>query len=319
MKNTISKMSVLVEGKAFNLCLDKDGFYFESDLYEFLKSNLFKKLNIPFDSRGKIEELLNLNSLMFKSMPKKSNIALDILKQIEEAQNIKNKKGFIYLVTDGEFTKIGGTSYNPSKRLLELQTGNARKLNLIGYYPCNYVNITEKTIHKDYKDSNELNEWFRLNTDDVVKILEDKFSYSYIRNNENLSHLSVVSIMQCQKEMILSELEIQGKKLKRSLNKVDKTYLYLLKDSKYKKFKPEFLEKVIEKRSKKNVFELYVQINEIDKKGIEYAYMSDSFKSISSDLIRFINDNKICFDDDNELWCKDDDELTPLAFNIKDI
>ena len=64
---------------------------------------------------------------------------------------------------------------------------------------------------------------------------------------------------------------------------------------------------------------MYMQINEIDKKGMEYAYMSDFFKSISNDLIRFINDNEIYFDDDNELWCKDDDELTPLAFNIKDI
>lgn len=60
----------------------------------------------------------------------------------------KPKRGFFYLISDCEYTKIG-YSYDVKKRLDELQTGNPKKLSIIyTYYSFNPKNIESKFLEK---------------------------------------------------------------------------------------------------------------------------------------------------------------------------
>jgi len=83
-------------------------------------------------------------------------------------------KGNIYLVSDGKNTKIGATTYNPTKRLNELQVGNAKKLTLIGSYQVERRIATESMLHDTYQDQNIRGEWFSLSDNDIVDILSKR-------------------------------------------------------------------------------------------------------------------------------------------------
>ena len=94
-----------------------------------------------------------------------------------------DKKGSIYLITDGKYTKIGATSYNVKKRLNELQTGNAKELNIIYEYKVKNKLSTEKFLHEKFKEKQVLGEWFNLKYEDIQYIIKNKFSI----NNGNIS------------------------------------------------------------------------------------------------------------------------------------
>lgn len=71
----------------------------------------------------------------------------------------KRSKKHTYLVTDGEFVKIGAfTAGKLETRLLGLQTGNPRKLKVLATSASNI----EKLCHYEFEDLNVLNEWFKL-------------------------------------------------------------------------------------------------------------------------------------------------------------
>ncbi len=64
-----------------------------------------------------------------------------------------------YLVSDGEFVKIGVfTEGKLRRRLIVLQTGNPRKLKVLATSASNI----EKLCHYEFEDLKVLNEWFRL-------------------------------------------------------------------------------------------------------------------------------------------------------------
>lgn len=83
-------------------------------------------------------------------------------------------RGTIYLVTDGENTKIGATTYNTQKRLNELQTGNAKRLMIVGSYEVENKLSSERALHQEYQDKNILGEWFKLDSSDINRILAEK-------------------------------------------------------------------------------------------------------------------------------------------------
>lgn len=93
-------------------------------------------------------------------------------------------KGYIYLVSDGEYTKIGATTYNPRKRLNELQVGNAKKLTLIDSYRAERRISTEKLLHKKYSSKHIRGEWFSLSAIDISEILNNRIQSS---NNDEYS------------------------------------------------------------------------------------------------------------------------------------
>jgi Meiotically up-regulated gene 113 len=71
----------------------------------------------------------------------------------------QGNQGYVYCITDGEYIKIG-YSTKPEARLAELQTGNARKLSLVGSKPGTVED--EAALHQKYIEHNVLQEWFRL-------------------------------------------------------------------------------------------------------------------------------------------------------------
>ena len=99
------------------------------------------------------------------------------LKFLSEENGTKyDSRGLIYLITDKEYTKIGATSYNVEKRLSELQTGNPKKLEVIGSYRVKNKLTTEKFLHKKFKEKNILGEWFKLDQKEITDILIEKFN-----------------------------------------------------------------------------------------------------------------------------------------------
>lgn len=75
-----------------------------------------------------------------------------------------NPKDYVYFISDGEFVKIG-VAENPKKRLLELQVGNARKLNIICQIPTKSkkdAHFLEKHLHYEYAAFAKNGEWFNI-------------------------------------------------------------------------------------------------------------------------------------------------------------
>lgn len=87
--------------------------------------------------------------------------------------------GYVYLllVIDewyNEYYKIGITKNDPIKRIKNLQTGNSNKIDLLYYYQSfNYKKI-EKNLHTRFilKKTDSNNEWFKLESDDVISFIE---------------------------------------------------------------------------------------------------------------------------------------------------
>ena len=119
------------------------------------------KLKINIISRSAEDSLLIID----KALAKQNGITLE-------------GKGFIYLVSDGENTKIGATTYNPIKRLNELQVGNAKKLMLIGSYAVERRIATESLLHDKYSKKNIRGEWFGLSGYDIIEIINNRMQSS---------------------------------------------------------------------------------------------------------------------------------------------
>jgi hypothetical protein len=106
-------------------------------------------------------------------------------------------KGFIYLVSDGHYTKIGATSYNVKKRLNELQTGNAKKLKIIDSYRVDHKITTERYLHEMFSEKRVLGEWFMLNDVDIHAILSNRYDikkkniFSFFTGND-VDYLKII-------------------------------------------------------------------------------------------------------------------------------
>jgi hypothetical protein len=79
-----------------------------------------------------------------------------------EAQQRKDVQGYVYCFRETEgaerYVKVG-YSVNPEKRIAEVQTGNPRILEIVGYFPG--TEEDERALHKQFGPSNKLQEWFR--------------------------------------------------------------------------------------------------------------------------------------------------------------
>ena len=82
--------------------------------------------------------------------------------------------GWVYLVKDKSNVtyKIGVTRTDVEKRIKRLQTGNSTELLLIHKYFCEYPFRTESILHNKFRHRKELNEWFRLEPEEVERFDE---------------------------------------------------------------------------------------------------------------------------------------------------
>ena len=85
---------------------------------------------------------------------------------VRESQSSKST----YLVTDGDFLKIGSYSEGSlDERVRNLQTGNPRKLKVLATSESNI----EKLCHYEFEHLNVLNEWFKLDLELITFFTEN--------------------------------------------------------------------------------------------------------------------------------------------------
>jgi hypothetical protein len=78
--------------------------------------------------------------------------------------------GYIYLICDPSIDafKIGVTRNIKSNRIKKLQTGNPTELHIVKTYKCDYPFRLEKMLHNKFSNKRDLNEWFALDTHDII-------------------------------------------------------------------------------------------------------------------------------------------------------
>lgn len=82
----------------------------------------------------------------------------------------RNKtKGYVYLITDGTFFKIG-QSITPKKRLAAMRTTSPSELVLLHVIATDDMDTLETRLHSKFSKKNIRGEWFRLTDGDVKYI-----------------------------------------------------------------------------------------------------------------------------------------------------
>lgn len=76
-------------------------------------------------------------------------------------KTLKDKKDYIYFITDGIYVKIGKTT-NVGKRLGAIRTCNYRDIDLLFSIKCKDAYTAEHKIHNYYKEYNIKGEWFDI-------------------------------------------------------------------------------------------------------------------------------------------------------------
>ena len=121
---------------------------------------------------------MNIYNKLIKDLDKYIDEDDILFKPIHKPDIINNLSG-IYLITDGEYTKIGISS-NVHSRLADLQTGNARKLNIIFYETMGKPRAVwcESRLHSALKDYRMEGEWFKLSIEDIKEIINIIYDFS---------------------------------------------------------------------------------------------------------------------------------------------
>ena len=128
-----------------------------------------------------IEELSNLIPFLShtvkhfnekKSIQEEINEVLEYINKPKEKKEVevKNKKGYVYLIQgeNGRY-KIGFSS-NVNTRLSQLKLSSCEDHKLIHNYHSNNVRLEEDRLHNMFKDKNTHSEWFDLDDSDIEYI-----------------------------------------------------------------------------------------------------------------------------------------------------
>ena len=83
-------------------------------------------------------------------------------------------ESYCYVISDGEYLKVW-VARHPMKRLRQLQTGNVRKLELIGFFSGGFE--IESEIHKKFLVRR--GEWMKA-TDQLIEFLNEKIQNKLI-------------------------------------------------------------------------------------------------------------------------------------------
>lgn len=81
----------------------------------------------------------------------------------------QDKVGYVYLLHDGEFYKIG-MSGQPDKRLQQLQYQDGRDYTIVALIPTEDNRRLEADLHKKYRSKRVKGEWFNLAPEDIAWI-----------------------------------------------------------------------------------------------------------------------------------------------------
>ena len=96
-------------------------------------------------------------------------------------------KGYVYLLTDGEFFKIGVTKGSIEKRIKKLQTGNPNNIAIVNYHLTEYPFKIESALHARHSHQRINNEWFNLTPYDIKNFKKEceQLDYMFTKIKDN--------------------------------------------------------------------------------------------------------------------------------------
>ncbi|MDT4853751.1 hypothetical protein FQZ97_880280 [compost metagenome] len=113
-------------------------------------------------------------------------------------------KSYTYFIIENEENESHrikiGFSKSPSKRIRALQTGNSRKLALMGWIECTDKSL-EKNLQSKYKENKLNGEWFSIEPCDVLTELKHQSTSSFICVQSNVGEF-----LGCDKDAIPEHL-----------------------------------------------------------------------------------------------------------------
>lgn len=111
----------------------------------------------------------------------------------------------IYFVTDGENVKIGYTNGNLAQRLSQIQTGNPKRLKVLGTMEGGKQK--ERELHQQWSGARRSGEWFSL-TDDMLKWIETHSSRTVPANKSPANRAkATVNIQDVRRAIKMAENE----------------------------------------------------------------------------------------------------------------
>lgn len=90
-------------------------------------------------------------------------------------------ESYVYAISDGVNIKIG-VARHPQKRIKQLQTGNAVKITMLGYFSGGFS--LEKEIHNKHQKVRENGEWLYATTE-LIDYLNTMILDKYIMKDGN--------------------------------------------------------------------------------------------------------------------------------------
>jgi len=84
--------------------------------------------------------------------------------------NDSDNSGMVYIITDGEYHKIGMTIGDANKRIKEIQTMNPRKLDVLYQQHTSWAWDYEHLLHELFEKKRVRGEWFMLEPADIQTI-----------------------------------------------------------------------------------------------------------------------------------------------------
>jgi hypothetical protein len=149
--------------------------FMKQELYQ-LTVKLAKKLNIIVVKRGNTELTNSLSGTWLHR-----DLIEEYLKWLANGKD-KNQPDGLYLIKTGEFIKIG-ISQNIEKRIKSMETDNPHKIELLFYQKIENARKIESFLHKQLKEHNVKNEWFKLNKRAINKIIQNMNSFEKLQEN----------------------------------------------------------------------------------------------------------------------------------------
>ena len=122
-----------------------------------------RKTRVVYNDKGQTTETIVLNKMQ-------ADAVLAIL-SFNKAKAQK-KSNIIYLISDGEYIKIGKATGSATQRLKQLQTGNARKLYVLLEKNVKEADTIELELHELFFEKRMCGEWFDISKEDISVIKE---------------------------------------------------------------------------------------------------------------------------------------------------
>lgn len=305
------RKSVVIENKTFMMWYEKGKFRIDP-LYDGVDEHgnkyptLSKHLGVKMDYLDSFkycehDSFYDLLGLAFADMfdntsYSNENISDKINNLMINSQRVEIKKGKIYLISDGQFVKIGGTKNNLHKRVNELQTGNPRKLIILGSYNTSYLLQTERLVQHEYKDLNILNEWFNLSEREIKEILDTKLQFKDTNVVKTLGHSSYMNILQAQFDLIEDAICYKIKTYKRKFNTtstrtISTKIIDKIKNLKNNKASIEYIDKF-------NIDSQITSFDVLKRKLKELESLNEYSKYIQKSRMDYMEKHDIYYDDD---------------------